>query len=226
MDHLKQWMKEHQVVVKVVIGGISAMCLIGGVLFWQMAGIKSSSQPVELEALLASEISTSEKKEEISKSSVDNHKEIIMIDLKGAIKKPGVYQGTSEMRLIDMIALAGGFLENANQTPINLALRLEDQMVIYIPIIGEELSIEAISPVQPKEANHSENQKTNEQVNINTADVSELQKLNGIGQKKAETILQHREENGSFQTIEELKNISGIGVKIFEGLKEQITVGQ
>lgn len=165
----------------------------------------------------AEEETESENKEESSAPT-----EEVYVDVKGAVKKPGVYAVSSDMRMMDVIEMAEGFLVSADQSQINLALKLLDQMVIYVPQIGEEPkdSTEgALSAIEPE---------TKEQeglININTADTQQLQELNGIGEKKAGKIIQYREDSGSFQTIEELKNVSGIGDKTFEALKDLITVG-
>lgn len=148
--------------------------------------------------------------------------EEVYVDIKGAVRKPGVYAVSSDMRMMDVIEMAEGFLISADQSQINLALKLVDQMVIYVPQIGEEAKSSTegtLSSLEP------ETEEQESQININTADTQQLQELNGIGEKKAEKIIQYREESGSFQTIEELKNVSGIGDKTFETLKDLITVG-
>lgn len=152
--------------------------------------------------------------------------EIIIVDIKGAVKKPGVYQAEADMRVIDIIDLAGGLGESADADTVNLSQRVTDQMVIYIPAVGEE----AFRPVAAQENNLTEQEPGNEEagnekVDINTADAVLLQTLNGIGEKKAALIIAYREENGSFQTIEEIMEVSGIGEKTFEGFKDLIMVG-
>lgn len=154
--------------------------------------------------------------------------ETIYVDVKGAVYLPGVYEVTSEMRLIDAIELAGGFSDKANQNPVNLSLKLADQMVIFIPEIGAVDEKAAVVPIEeavitvPQVDSEA---STSEKININLADSIELQQLPGIGEKKAEQIMSYRQENGSFQKIEDLKNVSGIGEKTFEALRASITVG-
>ncbi len=113
-----------------------------------------------------------------------------------------------------MVEKAGGLLKTADEKQINFAMKLYDEMVIYIPEINE-LGPEVSYPGEM-------NSNNDEKVNINQADAAELETLPGIGPSKAATIIQYREENGSFKEIEELMNISGIGEKTFEKLKEQI----
>ncbi|WP_458412433.1 helix-hairpin-helix domain-containing protein [Schinkia sp. CFF1] len=139
---------------------------------------------------------------------------IIYIDIKGAVVKPGVYQLEENSRVQDAIKLAGGFLEKADQTKINLAARVLDEMVLYIPEVGE-LSADGMEPPLATQVD-------DKKININTATSEELQSLPGIGASKAAGIITYREENGPFKKIEDLMNVSGIGEKSFEHLKDQI----
>jgi competence protein ComEA len=149
--------------------------------------------------------------------------ETIMIDVKGEIKKPGVYQSNQGERVIDVINQAGGLTDKADESQINFAAHVQDEMVVYIPAKGE---ISANFPPDlsslPSTATGS-SQKTNK-INLNKADETELQNLPGIGPSKAASIISYRNENGPFQSIDDLKNISGIGDKTFEKLKESIMV--
>lgn len=140
--------------------------------------------------------------------------EIIMVDVKGAVVNPGVYEMDSLTRVKDVITRAGGFVKDADQTQLNLAGKITDEMVIYVPVVGEVSKI-------PQMGNLSE---STELISINTADLTELQELPGIGPSKAEAIIQYREENGAFTAIEDLQNISGIGEKTFEKLKDLISI--
>lgn len=144
----------------------------------------------------------------------------VIVDIKGAVKYPGVYELTSEERIIDVIELAGGYTDDANPKNINHAQKLQDEMVIYIPKMDElidDTQVESYITIP-------ESQSSSNLVNINIANESELSTLPGIGPSKAQAILAFREEQGRFQTIEDLKNVSGIGDKTFEKLKEFITV--
>ena len=140
--------------------------------------------------------------------------EIIMVDVKGAVVNPGVYEMESLSRVKDVITRAGGFVKHADQNQLNLAGKVTDEMVIYVPVVGE------ISKI-PQMGSLSED---TELISINTADLNELQELPGIGPSKAEAIIQYREENGAFKAIEDLQNISGIGEKTFEKLKDLISI--
>lgn len=144
------------------------------------------------------------------------------VDVKGAVKRAGMYRITQGMRLMDAIDLAGGFTEEADQNQINFSKLLTDQEIIYVPKIGEE--IPAINQANPNDDGSSSSGSDTAKININTADATELQQLSGIGEKKAADIIKYREENGSFQMVEDLTKVSGIGEKTLENLKDSITI--
>ncbi|MGX6980127.1 helix-hairpin-helix domain-containing protein [Vagococcus elongatus] len=146
-------------------------------------------------------------------------KEVGYIDVKGAVHQPGMYEFSSNMRVQDGILLAGGFTETADQNQVNLAQLLTDQMVVYVPEKGEKQAPDASQPVIT-----AADPDKKDKVNINSSDALELQTLNGIGEKKAEAIIQYREEQGSFKSLEDLKKVKGIGEKTFDSLRESITI--
>lgn len=141
--------------------------------------------------------------------------EMIVIDIKGSVMKPGVYELAHDKRVHDAIKVAGGFTDSADQTQINLAQRLQDEMVIYVPKKGEDISLMN----ETGSNNFSEGTK---KIRINTATLEEITTLNGIGPKKAQAIIDYREEHGLFQSIEDLLEIPGIGEKTVENIKESI----
>lgn len=145
---------------------------------------------------------------------VEEVQEKIVIDVKGAVKIPGVYEMDLGDRVIDAIEKAGGLSENAEEKALNLASLLQDEMVIYVPILGEDGS-------QFFSSSGSET-TDNGKVSINSATVEELQKLSGIGPAKAEAIVKYREEIGVFQSFDDLLQVSGIGEKSLEQMKDQI----
>lgn len=183
-------------------------------------GVEETTEQYLMEPMQEDESMGAESAEGVTEEGQD-----LYVDVKGAVSNPGVYQVTSDMRLMDAIELAGGFLISADQSQINLALKLTDQMVVYVPLIGEEAKEITNETSLSGNLNGSESEEKEGTVNINTADAVQLQTLNGIGEKKAEKIIQYREENGSFQSTDELKNVSGIGDKTFEALKDFIVVG-
>ena len=145
----------------------------------------------------------------------------IMVDVKGEVTSPGVYELTTEDRVIDAIQLAGGYTKEAETKVVNHAQKLQDEMVIYIPKEGEE---PADFPIEQSYTTGQALKNSSGKININTADESLLTTLPGIGPSKAQAIIAYREETGSFKNIEDLTNVSGIGDKTFEKLKELIDI--
>ena len=140
---------------------------------------------------------------------------VIFVDIKGAVKNPGVYQMKVGDRVKDALDAAGGLTAEADSQKVNLAKRLEDQMVIVVPKVGEEAEEISAGVTSKEEAKEGK-------VNINTATVEELKTLKGVGEKKAEAIIEYRKKNGSFKTKEDLMKVRGIGKKLFESFEERI----
>ena len=144
-------------------------------------------------------------------------------DIKGSVKEPGIYSFSSEERVYDVLKRAGGLLEEADSDRINFSAKIEDQQVLYIPAVGEDLPDHLVQLVSP-EGKQSTADSEPSKININTASPSELQQIPGIGSVKAQEIIRFREENGSFQKVEDLQEISGIGEKTVEKLKNFVTI--
>ncbi|MEH6946712.1 helix-hairpin-helix domain-containing protein [Bacillus sp. JJ634] len=152
---------------------------------------------------------------------------VIKVDVKGAVQSPGVFIAEPGDRVIDVIEAAGDFKKDADLDKVNLAQLVEDQMVIYVPSIGEEdIDLPGSIDVMGGGAKTvSGNGGTDgNKVNLNTATKEELETLSGIGPAKSTAIIEYREKTGKFEQIEDLKNISGIGDKTFEKLQDSITV--
>ncbi|MCD8129892.1 MAG: helix-hairpin-helix domain-containing protein [Lachnospiraceae bacterium] len=135
----------------------------------------------------------------------------------GEVVSPGVYYFPEGARKVDAVEAAGGFTEEANESYVNLAELLTDEMQLYIPAQGEETGSGEAAATETQAAHAG-------QINLNTATLEELCTLNGIGESKAQAILSYREEHGGFTGIEELKEVSGIGDSTFEKIKESIYV--
>lgn len=140
----------------------------------------------------------------------------IYVDISGCITNPGVYEMDQEARINDLVEKAGGLCKEADIESINLSQRLEDEMKIHVYKTGESSS-------KPEEATSEPAKSPNNKVNINKADLSELTTLPGIGKSRAEEIISYRNAN-KFKSIEDIKNISGIGEKTFEKLKDKISI--
>lgn len=171
---------------------------------------------------------TTEEKDEISEkieeSSNNLSNEDKKIYISGEVVNSGVYDIKDGDRLDDLVKRAGGFTEKADLNSINLAMRLEDQMKIYIPNIDENQNISTSDTnLAIGEINTSNTRTQSQKINLNLATKEELMSLPNIGEKRAQAILDYRQEN-KFQKIEDIKNVSGIGDKYFEAMKDLITV--
>lgn len=177
---------------------------------------------------------------EVEKVEVDLKDDLVYVDIKGAVKKPGVYKINSDKKIIDVITMAGGLMENANTDNINLSKKVTDEMVIII-YTNEEVKnsniVDTVIKVIDKECVCPNIQNdgcinteingsitnVSKTININTATLEELMSINGLGEAKAKAIIKYREENGYFKIIDDLLNVSGIGEALFEKIKEYIT---
>lgn len=167
----------------------------------------------------------------------------IKVDIKGAIKKPGVYEISESSRVIDVINLSGGFNFNADSSTINLSKIVNDEDVIIVytkeelakiregNVVVKYIEKECVCPkleenkacIKENVATIVDKVETNKLVNINTASKEELMTLTGIGEAKANDIIEYRKST-IFKTIDEIKNIKGIGESVFEKFKNAIEV--
>lgn len=151
----------------------------------------------------------SEMEDESSQDLLSVESSTVIVDVKGEVRVPDVYEVNLDSRINDVIMLAGGFTEEADELYVNLAQKVHDEMIIIVPKKGED-------------ATTSQNGST--KVKINYATESEIEALNGIGPSKAKAIIQYREENGFFKSIEDLLNVSGIGEKTLDNLQDDIQI--
>jgi competence protein ComEA len=137
----------------------------------------------------------------------------IYVDLKGEVVFPGVYKVEENARLYEVVNLAGGFTTEADSDAVNLSIILKDQDIVYIPNVQDEY---------PKIWIEQTSETGNNIVNINTASVEELSTLPGIGPAIAQKIIDYREENGPFETVNDIMHVSGIGEATFEEIADFI----
>ena len=173
--------------------------------------------------------------DEVSTSTEVDDSTSFYVDIKGAVKHPGVYQVNDKMIVNDLIKLSGGLNKNAYTNNINLATKLKEGMVVYIYNKNEVTSTTNITSSIVNDAyyevnNNSSNNGTNNsqtttssKININTATKEQLMSISGLGESKALAIIEYRNSN-KFNTIEDIKNVSGIGESLFVKIKEYITV--
>lgn len=155
-----------------------------------------------------------EESEEVPAETVDA---IIFVEVKGAVKYPGVFEMPKDARVKNVLEMAQPD-DAADLLTVNQSMKLADEMVVYVPKKGET------GEFNPADGFGSQTDAENDTVNINTAGIPELTSLNGIGEKKAQLIIDYREESGLFMAPEDLMNVPGIGEKTFESLKPYITI--
>lgn len=148
----------------------------------------------------------------------DAKEDLIYVDIGGCVKSPGVYELEAGMRIFNVIEKAGGLTPKADTSSINQAEEIKDGMKIMIP--SKEAKAKGSGAVQGLSSSGEKDGR----ININTADAERLKEIPGVGDVTAAKIISYREENGSFKTIEGLKDVNGIGDKTFEKMKDIITV--
>lgn len=216
--------------------GIIILLLIGSIISFSVYKFQTSKKerPKTIDSIKVKK----ENEKEIKLEKPEQY----MVDIKGEVTTPGIYQLEKDARVVDVIEKAGGLTENADTTVINLSKKITDEMVIIIYskkevgnwITTKEqekyLQEKCISPEEGQVENdaciESDSPTTSQSpstININTATKEELMTLSGIGEAKAEAIITYREQT-PFETIEDLKNVSGIGDTIYEEIKDHITV--
>ena len=228
-----EWSKyKKQIIIGVII---LLLVLFGGIYFVHASSVPNEVEEVEETENISNEVVTEEE--------TNSNAEKVLVDVKGAVVNPGVYQLSVGCSVQDAIYMAGGLLESANTKVINLSKRVVDEMVIIVYTNeeieeyqkGSETVTEFVYVEMPCEcpdamndACITENKETeneeDELISINTATKEELMTLPGVGESKANTIIAYREEHGAFKEIEDIMNVSGIGESAFEKIKDKITI--
>ncbi|MDW8758870.1 helix-hairpin-helix domain-containing protein [Streptococcus suis] len=165
---------------------------------------------------------TSSSSELVEETSTEASKELsqLVVDVKGAVAKPGLYTLEEGSRVNDAVDAAGGLTSQADPKSINLAQKLSDEAVVYVASKDENVSV-----VSNTTASSAMSQEGNEsKVNLNTATEADLQTISGIGAKRASDIIAYREANGGFKSVDDLNNVSGIGDKTMESIRPYVTV--
>ena len=209
MEELIEKIKEYKIIVICASLGM----VLGGFFF-----LKPVAQTPAKESNLQTEVTTVSKDEKEDKNQKEEvvEQDLITVDVKGAVKTPGIYDLPVGSRINDAVQKAGGLTDNADSKSINLAQRISDEALVYVPTKEEATSQEMPSSTS--------NSKENKKVNLNKASLEELKQVKGLGAKRAQDIIDHRESNGKFKSVDELKKVSGIGAKTIEKLKEYVTV--
>ena len=209
MEELIEKIKEYKIIV---------ICASLGMVLGGFFLLKPLAQTPDKKSNLQTEVTTVSKDEKEDKNQKEEvvEQDLITVDVKGAVKSPGIYDLPVGSRINDAVQKAGGLTDNADSKSINLAQRISDEALVYVPTKEEATSQEAHS--------NASNTKENKKVNLNKASLEELKQVKGLGAKRAQDIIDHRESNGKFKSVDELKKVSGIGAKTIEKLKEYVTV--
>ena len=200
---VKRWLMEYKKVLS-IIGGVLAVIVI---------------------ILVGRGMMASSTKEKVMEETTTMMPQNCYVDIKGEVLRPGVYEFSCESRIQEVIKKAGGFTEEADETKINLAQKITDQMQIIVPNVHskQEDGLTEGNSEKGSSTNTSVSNSKQGTININTATLEELQTIKGIGKKKAEAILQYRKEHGAFRTKEDLLQVKGIGKKALEAIESQVT---
>ncbi|HEO4497742.1 TPA: helix-hairpin-helix domain-containing protein [Streptococcus agalactiae] len=197
--------------------------IVGLLLFgiWGLNHFGTHHKEDNLNINLEKKVSTiTEKKVPMISHVKDKVSNQVTVDVKGAVNHPGVYSLPSQSRVTDAIKRAGGLSNLADSKSVNLAQKLQDETVIYVAQKGEKITV-----VEEEKANNIATQGNSKgKINLNKADLSSLQTISGVGAKRAQDILDYRDSQGGFKTIDDLKNVSGIGEKTLEKLRQDVTI--
>ena len=237
LQDLLAWLMDKKMYIVIVLLALGGFYFVNRQPAADNSALLSSSQSMEASSQsLQSSSVRSVAASSSSASSVANAE--VVCDISGAVKHQGVYRLKNGARLEDLIEKAGGLTKDAQLKAINRSQLLKDQDKIYIPGKGDKTeaaqttnSASASAPAASTStsaassaASASYGPAAGDLMNLNTAPAADLQKLNGIGEKKAEQIIAYRQEKGSFKSIDELKEVSGIGDKTFAAIKDQLTI--
>ena len=177
--------------------------------------VKDTNPQTELESSVKVK-SKEEIPKDIEETTEVVEQDLITVDVKGAVKSPGIYNLPLGSRVHDAVQKAGGMTENADSKNLNLAQKVSDESLVYVPS-KEETDIQEASP-------NTTSSKESKKVNINKASLEELKQVKGLGGKRAQDIIDYRESKGTFKSVDDLKKVSGIGAKTIEKLKDYVTV--
>ena len=212
MEAIIEKIKEYKIIV--ICTGLGL--LVGGFFLLKPAPqtpVKETNLQAEVAAVSKDSVSEKEVKKE---EPVEQ--DLITVDVKGAVKSPGIYDLPVGSRVNDAVQKAGGLTDQADSKSLNLAQKVSDEALVYVPSKGEEAAS------QQTASGTASSTSKEKKVNLNKASLEELKQVKGLGAKRAQDIIDHREANGKFKSVDELKKVSGIGAKTIEKLKDYVTV--
>ena len=211
MEAIIEKIKEYKIIV--ICTGLGL--LVGGFFLLKPAP-QTPVKETNLQAEVAAVSKDSSTEKEVKEEPVEQ--DLITVDVKGAVQSPGIYDLPVGSRVNDAVQKAGGLTEQADSKSLNLAQKVSDEALVYVPTKGEE------SASQQAGSGVASSTSKEKKVNLNKASLEELKQVKGLGGKRAQDIIDHRETNGKFKSVDELKKVSGIGAKTIEKLKDYVTV--
>ena len=215
MEVIIEKIKEYKIIV--ICAGLG-LALGGFFLLKPTSQTPVKETNLQAEVAAVSKDSSSEKEVKKEEKEDSPEQDLITVDVKGAVKSPGIYDLPIGSRVHDAVQKAGGLTEEADSKSLNLAQKVSDEALVYGPTKGEEaVSQQAASGTTPSTSKEK-------RVNLNKASLEELKQVKGLGGKRAQDIIDHREANGKFKSVDELNKVSGIGAKTIEKLKDYVTV--
>ena len=215
MEAIIEKIKEYKIIVICACLGLA----LGGFFLLKpssQTSVKETNLPAEVAAV--SKDSSSEKEVKKEEKEESPEQDLITVDVKGAVNSPGIYDLPVGSRVHDAVQKAGGLTEQADSKSLNLAQKVSDEALVYVPSKGEEATSQQTGSGTTPSASKEK------KINLNKASLEELKQVKGLGGKRAQDIIDHREANGKFKSVDELKKVSGIGAKTIEKLKDYVTV--
>ena len=203
---------------KIIKGGVIGLIVLAAIIVFLFHTGSKDEIPLSEE-----QITTETQTQEALPERAEESPLIVVVDVQGAVVSPSVVRLDEGARVEDAIAAAGGLAEDADVSNINRAEILHDGEKIYIPAEEEDTSA-LPAATSDSFAVGTDPEQGQGLININTATAEELETLKGVGPATANKIIEYRTTYGAFESVEDIKNVSGIGDKTFEGLKDQITV--
>ena len=214
MEAIIEKIKEYKIIV---ICAVLGLALGGFFLLKPTSQTPVKEKNLQAEVAAVSKDSSSDKEVNKEEKEESAEQDLITVDVKGAVKSPGIYDLPVGSRVHDAVQKAGGLTEEADSKSLNLAQKISDEALVYVPTKGEEAASQQVAsgttPSTSKE----------KKINLNKASLEELKQVKGLGGKRAQDIIDHREANGKFKSVDELKKVSGIGAKTIEKLKDYVT---
>ena len=215
MEAIIEKIKEYKIIV--ICAGLGLV--LGGFFLLKPSTQKSVTETnLQAEVAAVSKETSTEKEVKKEEKEESLEQELITVDVKGAVKSPGIYDLPVGSRVHDAVQKAGGLTDQADSKSLNLAQKVSDEALVYVPSKGEEATS------QQTGSGTTPSTSKDKKVNLNKASLEELKQVKGLGGKRAQDIIDHREANGKFKSVDELKKVSGIGAKTIEKLKDYVTV--